>query len=167
MQFTDTFKNQHLKSLIAFTLGSLNVISFAPYYFYPISFITLILFFSFNKQYSKKLSFFYGLGFFISGIHWIYIALNTYGNMHPIGAAISTLGLCIFLALFYIPLGFKNSSFFSLFLVASFFTLAEWLRSFIFTGFPWLSLGYSQVPNGAFVGYLPILGIHEIGRAHV
>jgi apolipoprotein N-acyltransferase len=65
MQFADTFKNQHLKSLIAFTLGSLNVISFAPYYFYPISFITLILFFSFNKEHSKKLSFFYGLGFFI------------------------------------------------------------------------------------------------------
>ena len=162
MHFDDTFKNPHLKSLFAFTLGSLNVFSFAPYYFYPISFITLILFFSFNKEHSKKLSFFYGLGFFIFGIHWIYIALNTYGNMHPIGASISTLGLCIFLALFYIPLGFKNSSFFSLFLVASFFTLAEWLRSFIFTGFPWLSLGYSQVPNGAFVGYLPILGIHGV-----
>jgi apolipoprotein N-acyltransferase len=96
MQFADTFKNPHLKSLIAFTLGALNVFGFAPYYFYPISFITLILFFSFNKEYSKKLSFFYGLGFFISGIHWIYIALNTYGNMHPVGASISTLGLCIY-----------------------------------------------------------------------
>jgi len=162
MQSADKFKNPRFKSLIAFALGSLNVLSFAPYYFYPISFISLFLFFSFNKEYSKKLSFFYGLGFFIFGIHWIDIALNTYGNMPPLGAAISTLGLCIFLALFYIPLGFKNSSFFSLFFIASFFTLTEWLRSFIFTGFPWLSLGYSQVPNGAFVGYLPILGIHGV-----
>ena len=36
----------------------------------------------------------------------------------------------------------------ALVVAAGAFTLAEWLRGYVFTGFPWLSLGYAQVPDG-------------------
>jgi len=42
------------------------------------------------------------------------------------------------------------------------FTLFEWFRGVIFTGFPWLSLGYSQIPNGPLAGYVSIVGVYGI-----
>jgi len=42
--------------------------------------------------------------------------------------------------------------------------LSEWLRSFIFTGFPWLFLGYSQT-NSPLKGIAPWLGIYGVSLA--
>ena len=42
------------------------------------------------------------------------------------------------------------------------FTLAEWVRSYLFTGFPWLALGYSQVPDGLLRGYAPLGGVYLV-----
>ena len=43
-------------------------------------------------------------------------------------------------------------------------TLVEWARGWLFTGFPWLELGYSQVdwPLG---GWLAVLGVHGVSLA--
>ena len=41
--------------------------------------------------------------------------------------------------------------------------LSEWLREFLFTGFPWLYIGYTAVDNSLLQGYIPILGIFGIG----
>jgi apolipoprotein N-acyltransferase len=43
--------------------------------------------------------------------------------------------------------------------------LAEWTRGWIFTGFPWLALGYSQIPASPLAGYAPVLGIHGVTLA--
>jgi len=41
--------------------------------------------------------------------------------------------------------------------------LSEWLREFLFTGFPWLYIGYTAVDNSLLQGYIPVLGIFGIG----
>ena len=43
--------------------------------------------------------------------------------------------------------------------------LAEWLRGWMFTGFPWLALGYSQVPASPLAGYAPVLGVYGVSLA--
>ena len=153
--------NQHL---ISFLLGSSSVIAFAPFYFYPVIFFTIIalLFVITSKGSATTKSLMFGGGFFITGIYWIYICLQKFGGMPSLAALISTLALCLFLALFFLPFSlfkeYKNSIFF----LPAFFTLVELLRSVIFTGFPWLSIGYTQVPHSPLIGYLPIIGIHGI-----
>lgn len=40
--------------------------------------------------------------------------------------------------------------------------LSDWIRSWIFTGFPWLTMGYSQVPHSPLAGYMPIVGVYGV-----
>ena len=43
--------------------------------------------------------------------------------------------------------------------------LLEWLRGWLFTGFPWLALGYAQAPDSPLAGYAPLAGLHGAGLA--
>ena len=103
----------------------------------------------------------FGLGFFLAGLYWIYISLNIYGQMPSFLAALSTFLFCLFLSFFFIPLCSLKYRFSILFLPAL-FTIIEWIRSFIFTGFPWLSYGYSQIYDSPLSGYFPIIGVHGV-----
>ena len=44
-------------------------------------------------------------------------------------------------------------------------TLLEWTRGWLFTGFPWLATGYSQVPASPLAGYAPVFGIYGVTLA--
>jgi apolipoprotein N-acyltransferase len=48
-------------------------------------------------------------------------------------------------------------------LFAALWLLSEWLRGMVFTGFPWLALGYSQTPPSPLAGYLPLIGVYGVG----
>jgi apolipoprotein N-acyltransferase len=79
-------------------------------------------------------------------------------------AAIATLLLCAFLALFPALAGYLQAksdrpiASRQLMLIPALWVLGEWVRDWIFTGFPWLTLGYSQTasPLG---GYAPLTGV--------
>jgi apolipoprotein N-acyltransferase len=40
--------------------------------------------------------------------------------------------------------------------------VTEWVRGWLFTGFPWLVAGYSQVPASPLAGYAPLLGVYGV-----
>ena len=48
-------------------------------------------------------------------------------------------------------------------LFAALWLLSEWLRGVMFTGFPWLALGYSQTPPSPLAGFLPLIGVYGVG----
>ena len=165
--------NKYLRSILLFLLGALCVLGFAPFYFYPASILSLIgLFYFWHQDYSAKQAamsgFIYGLGLFISGIYWIYISLHDFGNMPSIAAGLATFLLCAFMALFPALVGAlsvrlsKARSQQLLVCIPICWALADWTRSWIFTGFPWLTMGYSQVPNSPLAGYLPIFGVYGV-----
>jgi apolipoprotein N-acyltransferase len=48
-------------------------------------------------------------------------------------------------------------------LAAGLWVLTEYLRGTLFTGFPWLALGYAQTPPSPLAGYAAVLGVYGVG----
>jgi len=166
-------KNQLVKTLSLLSLGAFSVLGFAPFYFYPISILSLIgLFYFWHVDDTPKQAaftgFVYGLGLFGTGIYWIYISLHTYGGMPGIMAGFSTFVLAAFLSLFPAAVGAlgkrisSNQKNIIWIAVPILWALADWVRSWIFTGFPWLTVGYSQLPYSPLAGYIPIVGVYGV-----
>ena len=160
-------------SLIALGLGAITVAGFAPLYLYPLPVFTLaVLMWMWERANSAKraahLGWWFGLGMFLTGVSWVYVSLHTFGAMPLPLAAFFTLLFCAFLALFPALAGYafhavRAPAWMKLVLVApAAWTLAEWTRGWIFTGFPWLAAGYSQVPVSPLAGYAPILGVYGL-----
>ena len=96
--------------------------------------------------------FLFGIGAFTTGVHWVYIAIHRYGNAPLFFAVLLTALFILVLSIYPMVQGYFLNRFFSKpsalkFLV--FFPLSwvifDLLRSWVFTGFPWLYLGYSQM----------------------
>jgi apolipoprotein N-acyltransferase len=166
-------QSKTLQAILLFSLGAISVLGFAPFYFYPVPIASLIglLYFWYHCSTPKQAAlagFIYGLGLFGTGIYWIYISLHDFGGMPSVMAAFSTFVLCAFLSLFPAAVGAlsvrisANQPKHLLITIPVFWALADWIRSWIFTGFPWLTMGYSQVPNSPLAGYMPIVGVYGV-----
>ena len=149
--------------LFPLLLGGLTVLSFQPFNFFFVNFLSLpLLFFSIiyvkkksksiyrKKPYLKNLFILgtsYGFGFFFFGNYWIAYSLTfdeTFKLLIPISLILIPLFLSLFFSLPILLIGNscdKNIS--SIFLISLTFSLADFLRSNIFTGFPWNIWGYS------------------------
>jgi apolipoprotein N-acyltransferase len=156
------------QNLISIALGALAVLGFAPYYIFPAPIIALIgLVVLWAKTESAKsrflLGFCFGLGLYCVGIYWIYISLHDFGGMPWWFAGFCTFCLCAFMALFPALVGLFTTRFGKLMLSAPIlWGISDWVRSWIFTGFPWLTMGYSQVPHSPLAGYMPIVGVYGV-----
>lgn len=156
------------KFLYPYLLGALAVLGFAPYYIFPATLLSIIGFCYLWHQTSTPKSAFYlgfqfGLGLFVLGIYWIYISLHDFGGMPWWFAGFCTFCLCAFMALFSGLVAWLAKKLGSpLFTLAVLWGLSDWVRSWIFTGFPWLSIGYSQVPHSPLAGYLPVIGVYGV-----
>lgn len=90
---------------------------------------------------------------FCVGLYWLTISMNVSGHMPLPLAGAALFALSAYLAIYpaaaaYLAYRFKPSRTASLAGVlawASSWTLTEWLRGTVFTGFPWLNTGYSQL----------------------
>ncbi len=158
--------------LAALILGGLLTLGYAPFsqwWVVLIAFVAFIYLLANNgKSHNFKLGFAFGLGWFGVGISWVHVSIADFGGLPLIGSLSLMLLLCSYLALFPATLCYLLTRYFSRRLwplVLPFMWLVmEWLRSELFTGFPWLSLGYSQL-HGPLNGWLPVIG--EIGVSSV
>ncbi len=94
----------------------------------------------------------YGIGLFASGASWVFISIHRYGNTNvPLALLITTLFIFIlsaFTALHgytYVRLFPRQSKSTLLLAFPALWVLFELLRSWLFTGFPWLLLGTTQL----------------------
>lgn len=159
--------------VIAATLGAITVAGYAPFYLFPLPLLTFAaLFLLWQRAASARdaalLGFAFGLGWFGAGVSWVYISLNIFGAMPAPLAAAATLLFCAYLALHPAIVGYLSRRFAIpsalnwIVFVPAVFTLLEWLRGWVFTGFPWINPGYSQAPASPLAGYAAVLGLHGI-----
>lgn len=162
-----------VRYLLAFFLGLLTVPGFAPFYWFPLPLVMLAVLFLFWHQSSTApqsgwLGFWYGMGLFGAGVTWLYVSLHDFGAMPPALAVFALILLCAYLSLYPALCGWlvfrlrTASPYFWVFSVAAAWMLTEWLRGTLFTGFPWLVLGYSQAPDSPLAGFAPILGVYGV-----
>jgi apolipoprotein N-acyltransferase len=156
--------------------GAACVFGFAPFYAWPVPIAMLAILFHLIATSGTPLraglsAFAFGLGYFLAGVSWIYVSLHFYGAMPAPLAAIATFLVCTYCALFPAATGWialrwggdrKGPQ---LALAAAAWVLLEWLRSWLFSGFPWLTIGTSQIPSSPLAGFAPLVGAYGTSLA--
>ena len=175
---SSSFIIHHSSFIVAFFLGALTVLGFAPFSLFFLPVLTLAALLRLWQRApaprdATVIGFAYGLGLFLGGVSWVYVSLHDFGAMPAPLAALATLLFCAYLAGFPALAGYLYAraplagGVKLVLLVPVAWTLLEWVRGWLFTGFPWLAFGYSQVPSSPLAGYAPVLGVYGITLASV
>ena len=156
-------------NILSFFLGLSLVFAYAPFSQWWLALIIPALWFNLIDRKSVKIAtkqgFFFGLGWFCSGISWVHVSIDQFGGLPLAISLLLMLFLCIYLALYpaiacYLSARLAQNKQLNMWLLPAFWLISEYLRSEVLTGFPWLSLGYSQI-DGPLAAYAPVIG--EIG----
>ena len=157
--------------MIAFLGGAATVFAFAPFELHPLAFFTFALLVHLWMDAPPRrcawLGFWFGLGLFGAGVSWVYVSLHQFGGMPAPLAGIATLGFCAFLALFPAAAGWLQArvpapeAARASLLIPAAWVLFEWVLVWIFTGFPWLAVGYTAA-GWPLQGYAPLGGVYAL-----
>lgn len=107
----------------------------------------------------------FGMGLFGTGVSWIYVSLHDFGGMPMPAAIFATTAFCAFISLLPMAAGWGLGKYFPaarLQAAPLLWAAQEWVRGWIFTGFPWLAVGYSQVPYSPLAGFAPVFGVYGV-----
>lgn len=165
--------NQFLPYLILAISGALSVFAFAPYN--KVIFIIACMFGFIWTTNNLKLgkavlgTFVFGSAYFLSQLYWMFYSLYSVIDVGLFNSSIGMLGFVIFLSIYMVIslLLFrlcttKSVEFNYLFLLPSSWVLGEWLRGWVFTGFSWSDIAYTQVHNYMMQGVFPVLGSYGV-----
>jgi len=157
--------------VIALLAGAATVLAFAPVGFYPLALASFAVLVHLWMRAAPRACFWsgfaFGLGLFGGGVSWVYVSLSQFGGMPAPLAGLATFLFCAFIALFPAAAGWLQARVpaadgaRACLVIPAAWTLFEWLRGWILTGFPWLSAGYAATgwpPEG----YAPVLGVYGL-----
>jgi len=167
-----TLRKNTLRPIATFLIGACLTLAFAPFDIWPLAIVCPALLLILWQDTSPKHAFFtgalFGLGFFSTGVSWVYVSLHDYGQANAVLAGILTFLMIVVLLSYTAFSGYLLNRYFSrshmtryLLAFPSLWVLAEWCRGWVFTGFPWLYLGYSQL-NTPLAGLAPIVSVFGV-----
>ena len=158
--------------LIALFSGLLFPLGFAPFDIWPLTILSLSLILYLTGKTSLKQAFLvgwiYGIGLWGLGVSWVYVSIYYHGNQGLVGSLIITFVFVSLLSLYtglvtYLFIKLKTNNEYLDYLI--FFPVVwvsiEVLRSYLFTGFPWLIVGTS-LAGTSIGGWIPILGSYGV-----
>jgi apolipoprotein N-acyltransferase len=170
------------RRLAAFCAGALSVLTLAPFFLWPVLWITLpVLVWLIDGSVrghaadgpARRLGavaetgWWWGLGYFLAGLHWIgeafLVEAETFAVLMPFAVVAMPAGLALFhaaAAALVAPL-WKSGAWRVVALALSLSGM-EWLRGHVLSGFPWNVLGYALTYPLPLMQSAAVLGIYGL-----
>lgn len=155
--------------IVSGALGVLLVAAFAPWSWYPlvvaVPAVLLVLWLRSPPARAFWQGYWFGAGYSGAGAYWVYYSLHDFGQAAAAFAVFAVVVMVAVLALYYALLAWAVARYANrcrwqaalLFYPAA-WVVAEWLRSVLFSGFPWNLLGQALVGT-PWSGVLPVFGV--------
>ncbi|MBI5599223.1 MAG: apolipoprotein N-acyltransferase [Deltaproteobacteria bacterium] len=152
--------------LLPIISGTILILAFAPFgrgYLACAGFIPL--FFALEGAAPRKAFFtgwLWGFVFFLGTVYWVVHSMYFYGGVGFVAGTLVMLLLVVYLALFpavfsvFLSRTGTHGTLTRVFLIPSLWVSLEYMRGYLFSGFPWVLLGYSQI------NYLPLVQIADL-----
>ena len=156
-----------LVCLISLMAGMLLPYALAPYHWWWLAILSPALLYACLHRRSHGQAFWigwsYGFGLWFIGAFWLYTSIHVYGDT-PAPLAIAMIAvMAILMGLFSALQAWVYRRFFpeTPLTFAPLWVFFEWSKTWIFTGFPWLFVGYAFT-NYGLDEYAPLLGIFGV-----
>lgn len=157
-----------------FLIGAMMTLSFAPFDYYLLTPILLLpvlyAFLQLAPGDAARIGASFGAGLFLAGTYWLYVSIHVFGQAPLILALVLMLGLVIIMSLYYAATGWMLARYRGrqlwhfIILAPAIWVFNEWLRGWVLSGFPWMTLGYSQI-DSMLSPIAPVLGVYGISFA--
>jgi apolipoprotein N-acyltransferase len=177
-RFTSSFPlSLPLQVALATVAGALHVFAFAPFGIWPLQLAVLMLLFGLLQSSPSikshaLLGWAFGFGWYAFGVSWLFTSMHRFGGMPGWLAALAVAALALLLGAF-IALMMAGAAWMRarchcsrpvmlLIVLPTLFAVADWLRGWVFTGFPWIVTGYAHT-DSPLAGFAPVLGVYGLG----
>jgi apolipoprotein N-acyltransferase len=158
--------------LLSFAVGASLNLAFAPVGWWPLAILAPATLFALIRGLPPRRAAVagaaFGMGLFAVGTYWLYTCIHTIG-LAPIwltlflqAALVAIMAsycalLCFLANRFWLKGGVTRDWL----VLPSLWVLLEWLRGWLFSGFPWLSIGYAFI-DSPLAGWAPLFGVYGI-----
>jgi apolipoprotein N-acyltransferase len=166
---------------VAFVAGALAVLSQAPYDFFAVCFVSFpVLVWLLDGATPERparllrrfmpafaIGWWFGFGYFVAGLWWVGGAMLVEAEEFAWALPIAVVFLPAILAIFHglaaaLARAFWSDDIGRIASLAASFALFEWLRTFLFTGFPWNPVGYAAMPIPLLMQSVAVVGMPGI-----
>lgn len=152
---------------VALVSGGIGIFAYSPFDYWWIAFLSasgLIWLATCNSKRTALLgTCLWGVSYFAVGVNWVHVSMIQFGGVPEIVSYLAVLLLAAYLALYPLLFTFVVQRFHwqHPWLLAAVFTVTEYLRGVVFTGFPWLQFGYSQIDT-PFANIATLFGVEGL-----
>lgn len=164
-----------LPDLLAVAGGLALPFAFAPWGWWPLALLApAALFLAWQNAdpgRAARRGFLFGFAAFLTGTWWTFVSVHEFGQAPAALAAFLTLGLAAIMGAYYALLGAVAARWLPaagagrwLVGLPAAWVAVEWWRGWFLSGFPWLSLGYSQT-DSVLGALAPVGGVYGLGWA--
>jgi apolipoprotein N-acyltransferase len=156
----------------AFAAGAALNLAFAPLSWWPVGLIAPAALFALIRGLPPRRAAWagaaFGVGLFAVGTYWLYTCLHVFGLVPVWLTVLLQAALVAIMAAYSAVLCFVANRFWlkpgmtrDWLVLPGLWVLLEWLRGWVLSGFPWLSLGYAFI-DSPLAGWAPVLGVYGV-----
>ncbi|NDV86390.1 apolipoprotein N-acyltransferase [Aurantimonas aggregata] len=169
------------RALLTFGAGALATLALPPFNFPAVGFISFPLLvwlidgaaFDPSRSLPRRLlpvfatGWLFGFGYFVADLWWLGAAMLVDAAEFAVFIPLAVLGLPAILAIYYgvaaaLARLLWSDSAYRVFALAAAFGLVEYLRAFLFTGFPWNEIGVMAAPVPLLMQTASLVGVHGL-----